>query len=580
MRETKAFGWLAPILQPLRPTFREAALLSLFVNLVALAVPVFVLQVYDRVVFHAGMTTLQGLVIGMTALLVFDFILRQARSRLMQRVALRIDVQVGERLFAKLMALPLRSLEGRPASFWQMLFRDVDTVRNTLSGPTAVLALDLPFAFLFLAIIFLIAPPLAWVFVAMAVAFTLLAWYSGRVLHNEGLREQQGQAKRDALVAEIVAGRGTVKALALDRALRPLWEDRQAATINTSIQRGGLSDGFINLSAVLALVSTVLLTTVGAVFIVEQQLTIGALVASNMLAARLIAPMGQLVGGWRAVNAFRQSLQRLGRVFAEAEDRTESTLAHERPKGEVALENLSFAYDPDAKPVFSGITCRIPLGITAIVGRNGSGKTTLLKLLQGLYRPTEGRVLLDGADIAQFSRSELASWIGYVPQDCVLFDGTIRDNMVAAMPEASDEDVLRAARMAGVHHYIANLPDGYGTAIGEAGARLSGGQRQRLAIARALIGQPPVLLLDEPSSSLDHQAEEELRDTLVTLAKERAVLVVSHSPVLLPACQHVMVLDGGKLAAFGPAAQILPRLMGTRRPVPANGAQPQRVVPA
>ncbi len=199
------------------------------------------------------------------------------------------------------------------------------------------------------------------------------------------------------------------------------------------------------------------------------------------------------------------------------------------------------------------------------MGRNGSGKTTLLKVLQGLYKPSTGRVLLDGADIAQFTRGELADWIGYVPQESVLFEGSVRDNITHRRPDSDDEEIIRAATAAGVHHFIIDLPDGYATEIGEAGRRLSGGQRQRISVARALVGDPPVLLLDEPSSNLDRQAEQELRDTITELGRQRTVIVVTHSPILLASCDNLVALDKGKIALAGPAKEILPRLFGSAR---------------
>jgi len=253
----------------------------------------------------------------------------------------------------------------------------------------------------------------------------------------------------------------------------------------------------------------------------------------------------------------------LGEVFSEIGEREESEVSLTRPEGQIRAEGVTYSYAEDLAPVVDNVTITIkPGGVHALVGRNGSGKTTLLKLLQGLYQPTSGRVLLDNADIAQFSRAELAHWLGYVPQECVLFAGTVRDNIVHRRPDASDEEIIVAAKAAGVHQFIIDLPDGYASEIGEAGRRLSGGQRQRIAIARALVGDPPVLLLDEPSSSLDRQAEQSLRQTLVELGKDRTVIIVTHSPILLAACDDLVALDKGKVALAGPSKEILPKLFG------------------
>ena len=574
-------SWLKSFIAPLRPAFREVLVLSFFVNMLALAVPVFVMQVYDRVVYSGGISTLHGLVIGVTIILLFDYVLRQSRARIMQTVALRVDVQIGRLLFDRVTALPLQVLESKGAGHWQSLFRDVDVVRNTLSGASALLVADLPFAIIFLVLAFTIAKPIAWIFVIVMPLFMLIAWRSAGVMNQANRAERQSTLSRDALVAEMIGGRTTVKALGLDQAMRPIWEDKHAENIETSIQRGAKTDGFANLGQTLTMSTSVMLTTVGAAAIIDHELTMGALIATNMLSGRLLGPLNQLVSQWRTYSSFRQSAERLGEVFEAPADRRESEVKLKRPKGNITLENMVYAYAEGAKPVLDGIQLNIKAGgIHALVGRNGSGKTTLLKLIQGLYKPKSGRVLLDGADISQFGRYELADWIGYVPQECVLFAGTVRDNVAHRHPSATDEAIIKAATLAGVHDFIIDLPDGYASDIGEAGRRLSGGQRQRIAIARALIGDPPVLLLDEPSSSLDRQAEIELRDTLVALSTERTVIIVTHSPIMLAACDNLVALDGGRVAISGPAKDILPKIFGgpaTPRPGQPAGAPPAGV---
>ena len=573
--------WLKTFLKPLTPTFREVLVMSLFVNLLALAVPIFTLQVYDRVVFKAGISTLYGLLIGMAIVLVFDYVLRHTRTRIMQTVALRVDVLVGRRLFDKVMALPLQSLESQPSSHWQTLFRDVDVVRNTLSGASAILCADLPFAILFLGLIFVIAAPIAPILLIILPIFIFVAWRSGAVMADANRAERETTQTRDGLIAEMIAGRSTIKALALDRAMRPLWEKKHADNIENSIVRGSKADAYTNLGATLSLLTTISLTAVGAIAILNQEMTMGSLIATNMLSGRLLGPLNQLVGQWRSFNGFRQAVERLGQLFTAPSERETSDIKLERPRGEIVIENVTYGYNPEAAPVVDDINLTIRAGtIHAMVGRNGSGKTTLLKLIQGLYVPTEGRVLLDGADISQFTRSELADWLGYVPQDCVLFAGTVRENITHRHPDIDDEGVIKAANAAGVHEFIIDLPDGYGTDIGEAGRRLSGGQRQRIAIARALVGDPPVLLLDEPSASLDRQAEQELRDTIARLGKDRTVIVVTHSPILLAACDNLVALDRGKIALAGPSKEILPRLFGAARGRPQPPAEAQQATNA
>jgi ATP-binding cassette subfamily C protein LapB len=554
-------AWLWDALGDARGALRDAVLISFFVNMLALAAPVFVLQVYDRVVFHGGISTLKGLVIGMALAILFDYLLRQARSRMFQSVAVNLDVVVGRALFDKILGLPLRVLEGRPAAYWQALFRDAEMVRNAVSGPTAALVTDLPFAVLFLVLIFVIAAPVAWVLVGFLPLFVLLAWRSGRAMRRSAVRERESTLSRDGLLNELIAARATVKALALGDTLRPRWEDRHAAAIELSRERGQTTDGSQVLANAMTLLTTVTLTSVGALAILDQRMTIGALIAANMLGSRMVGPFTQLVGQWRTLTQVRQSVARLDAAFALAGERKEAVVDLGRPQGQVRLETVTFGYDDGRAPALRRIDGRIgPNGLHGVVGLNGSGKSTLLKLVAGLYTPQEGRVLLDDADMKQFTRRDLAGWVAYLPQECVLFAGTIRDNIAIADPEATDEMVIAAAKRAQVHQYIIDQPDGYATAIGEAGGKLSGGLRQRIALARTMLGTPPVLLLDEPTGNLDNDAERALALSLREMARESTIVAVTHSTALLNLCDTILVLDGGRVAVAGPAQEVLQRL--------------------
>ena len=567
MQEKRNTAWLREVTKPLRSIYREVFLLSLFINLLALAVPVFSLQVYDRVIFSSGLTTLQGLVIGMIVVVAFDYILRQTRGGLMQRAALRIDVGVADKVFNKILALPMSTLEGRPSAYWNSLFRDVEVVRNALSGPSAVLLIDLPFAILFVALVAAIAAPVLPVLLIALPLFLLLAWRSAAVLNAANKDERRAGFGRDELIAELIAGRATVKALSLDQALRPLWEDRHAATIEQAIKRGRQTETYGNLTTTLSGATIVLITTVGALAIINQELTVGALIASNMLAGRIIGPFNQLVRSWRSFVSYRQATGRLTQLFEALEERSESGITLDRPKGEITVEDVSFRYSEDGPEVIQGARLQLKAGsLVTVMGPNGGGKTTLSKLIPGLYHPTQGRVLLDGADISQFARRDLASWISYVPQDTFLFAGTIRDNIAMAHPEIGDAEVIRVAKLAGLHDYLIDLPDGYATDIGESGHLLPGGMRQRVAIARALVGDPPVLILDEPTSNLDRQGEQALCETFANLAADHTILVVTHSQAVIAASDQLLVMQKGRIVRAGRPEDVLPEMAVRRRP--------------
>lgn len=540
--------------------------MSLFISILALALPIFLLQVYNRVVQFNAISTLHALLVGVSIVICFDFLLRETRSRMLQWAAVRIDARLGKSVFKKLLSIPLQELERRSTSQWHAHFRDVETVRNTICGPTAILTVELPFAIIFVAVIFVIATPIAWVLLVAIPCFVLLSWRSGKVLENATVVERSAQISRDALLGEVLANRTTVKALALDRSFLPRWEDKHADGIELSFARGRRGDRFVNLGICLAVVTTVALTVFGVLAILDQKLTIGALIATNMLSNRIISPFNQLVGTWRSFAHYKLSLARLDDFFGMASERAESGIELDRPSGEVTLENVSFAFNPNRKPVIDGVRLVIePGAMVGIVGHNGSGKTTLLKLVHGLYQPNAGRVLLDGADIGQFTRRQLTDWIGYVPQELRLFNGSIRENIAITHPDCSDDEIVAAASLAGVHDHIMDLPDGYASDVGEAGSLLSGGERQRIGIARALLRTPRILLLDEATSNLDSAAQQAMRETLTKLTGEHTIILVSHSPVLLTACSHIVMLDHGRVRMAGQASEILPRMFGAVR---------------
>lgn len=568
------FSWLRPLLAALRKSFSGILILSFFINLLALAVPVFVLQVYDRVVFHAGLETLKGLVIGIIILLIFEYSLRQSRTLILQRVALKIDSEVGSRLYQKFIALPLRLLEQKPTSFWQTAFRDVDTVRNTVSGHSAVLLIDLPFVVLAIGLIVALAQPIAWVFLTLLPCFILIAWLSSRVIQKAQKQEKEATRTRDDLIATLINARTTIKAFNMGTKLLPAWEKSHSHSIESAIIRGGKADTYTNLGSTFTMLSTVLLTTFGAIAIINQDLTMGALIATNMLSGRVLGPMTQLVSAWRGYGHFNQAVKRLDTLFDQESERQTSTVTLPRPKGVVRLQDVQFHYDPNQPPLLSNVSLTLHTGITALMGKNGSGKTTLIKLMQGLYPCSEGKISLDGADLQQFSRADLSRWIGYVAQDATVLHGTIHENLTMAAPEVDDETLIKVCQKAGIHEAITALPDGYGTDIGEAGYRLSGGQRQRLTIARALMGNPPLLLLDEPSANLDKQAEDSLAALLQSLSQDHTIFVVTHSPPLLKASQNLAVLDQGRIVLQGPTPEVLARLTpksAQKRPVQEAG---------
>lgn len=554
-------GWLRRSLGELKGVYRQAFALSFAVNVLALLTAVFTLQVYDRVVAHAGYASLAALSVGMLIVIVIDYSLRQGRAALMQRLGARIEVHLSRAIFQRLTGLSTLELERRSPAFWLTTFRDIELVRSTCAGAGALLLIDLPFLLLTFLMIGLIAWPVLPIAGLFVLGFVGLAWLSGRANEEKSEEEKQKLISRDTTIAELSSARIALKAMGATAHVAQRWERDYAAWMDESIKHSRESDRYRDLASSLSILNTVVMTSVGALAILSQYMTMGALIAANILAGKLIAPLIQLVGHWRSWGAFLAAKRRLDELMALPLDRETSDIELPRPQGALRLEQLVFAYPGAKAPQIDEVSGQFgPHGLHAIVGANGSGKTTLLKIMRGLYSPAHGRVMLDGADLGQFSNTDLSRWIGYLPQQVSLVAGTIRDNLLLAKPDATDEQILLATRRACAHDFLIDLPDGYGTPVAEGGQRFSGGQRKRIAIAQALLHDPPILLLDEPTSDLDRQAEQVFSATLKALSVDHTVVVVTHSPALLLQCNGIVVMDKGKVAAAGPAAQILPKL--------------------
>ena len=535
---------------------------SLFINILALATPIFVLQVYDRVVFQAGLETLKALVLGVFIALVFDFILRQARSRLLQFISLKIDGRLGDTVFDRFSELSLEDLEKKPAWFWQNIFRDVAQIRNFIGGGTVIIFIDIPFSIIFISIIYLIAPPLIWVFIFAVALFSILAWLAFKITRVATSAEQSSRAEVENLIIEIVSNRATVKSLNIAEHLKTVWIEKHSQTMERSLHRGRSADLFANVNVVLTMGVTVALTSFGAVAVLEQSMTIGSLIAANMLATRVIQPLSQLSLAWRTLNQFRGSRDRLGNLVQETDLLRKNVVGFSLSNAKIELEGLHFAYDAERK-IFEGISLKLePAKIHAVVGNNGSGKSTLLKLMLNLYSPQAGKVIWDGADIRQFNPSQISNWCGYVPQECTLFTGSIRDNVAGFRDNVSDEEVINIARAMGLHDDLSDLPSGYGTKIGENGHILSAGQRQKIAIARALATNPKVIMLDEPTSNLDQRSEQLLISTLQGQAKRNSstIIIITHSPAILTHVDSITLLGAGKIQLTGPREDVLPKI--------------------
>lgn len=527
--------------------------MSFAINILALSIPIFTLQVYDRVISHNATSTLVALVSGVLLAVLFDAAIRMARGRVLQKVSQNIDARIGKQLYEKIYSIPLAKLEGKTSNFWQSLWADLGMIRGAFSGSSAILFCDLPFALIFLGVIFVIAEPVAWIVLAFTPIFAILAVVSNYFVQKANNNERGSQLLRDSITAELTLGRMTAKSLNIAPELQNKWEMAHVNAIDNATRRGNRVDFGVSLGHSLSMLLSISVISAGALAIIDGNMTMGGLIATNMLASKVISPFNQLISGYRSIAGAKKAISRLSTIFAMEEELMTENIEGARPSGRLTAENVTYRYVNDngeesKTPLIDNLTISASCGkLYAIIGGNGSGKTTLIKLLQGLYQPENGRITLDGADIAQYSRAQLSSWIGYVPQECVLFSGSIRDNIAITAPNISDEAILRAATLSGADAFIRTLPKGYDTQVGEGGSRLSGGQRQRIAIARAMLKSPPILLLDEVTSHLDSRSTLEIVNMLKSYSEKHTVIAITHSPLFLRNCDQIFIMEKGKI---------------------------------
>jgi ATP-binding cassette subfamily C protein LapB len=555
------------------PLVKSAAWRSLPISLFGLLPSIFLLQVYDRVLSRSGVSTLAALVSGILFFLCIEFWLRMRRSRLLRNAGAIIDHGVSGALLHSMLNRPLRALEARPASVWHQFFRDVASVRGTVTGGLAQSIFDLPMAVFALAVIGIVALPVLPVVVLFLGIMAFLAWWWADEVRTGRVEEVQRGRGLDRMTAEICNARETLKTQANDGPTVEMWRQTYNDWLGESFSKNGQIETARDGTTVLLTVFSVIIVTVGAVSVMAQWMTVGGLVASNMLALKALQPVAGLVSSWRSLAAAKEAAKRLEKVLGEPVEKPPSGMTLPQPLGRVTLKDVSFSFSAEAhKPVLENVDLDIgPGGLHVIVGRNGAGKSTLVKLLSGLYTPTRGVISIGEYDLSQFGREELSRWISYLSQEVYWFGGPLIDTMRRTAPGQSDEQVVAACKLSGAHDFISRLPDGYRTVVGEGGVGFSVGERRKLALAMSFLRKPSVLVLDEPSNDLDFQSERTLLATLLAVAKVRTVVVVTHSLRIVSAATTVYHVTGQGNVEQGTAAVMVPKLFGVKKALVALG---------
>lgn len=554
------FGWFIPAILKYRRLLGEVLLASLFVQLFALVTPLFFQVVVDKVLVHKGLTTLHVLAIGLLGISLFEVVLGGLRSYLFSHTTNRVDVALGAKLFRHLLALPIVYFEARRVGDSVARVRELENIRNFLTGSALTLVVDLVFTFVFFAVMYYYSPRLTLVVLGAIPFYLLISVWITPIMRKRLNEKFNRGAENQAFLVESITGVETLKSMAVEPQMQRRWEEQLAGYVGASFRSANLGNiagqtaGFINK------VSVVLILWIGATLVMQGRLSVGQLIAFNMLAARISGPILRLVQLWQEFQQAGISVRRLGDILNTPTEPGYNPGRAALPalRGEVCFNGVSFRYRPDRAEVLRNIDLKIEVGeVIGIVGRSGSGKSTLTKLIQRLHVPGSGRVLIDGIDLALVEPAWLRRQVGVVLQENFLFNRTIRDNIALANPGSAMEQIVRASQLAGAHEFILELAEGYDTLVGERGATLSGGQRQRIALARTLLTNPRILILDEATSALDYESERIIQHNMRSICRERTVFIIAHRLSAVREADRIVVLDRGRIVEMGAHAELL-----------------------
>jgi ATP-binding cassette subfamily C protein LapB len=548
------------------PIFKDVLAAALLINLFALAMPLFSMNVYDRVVPNFAQETLWVFAAGLLIVLIMDYVIRLMRGHFVDLASARIDLKLSSLIMERVLGM---RLSHRPASVGAFAsnLRSFETVRDFFASATVTALIDLPFALLFLFVLAWISWPLVFLPIIGIVLVVIYSYVIQHKMHNLAETTFRASALRNATLVESLTALETIKAHGAESQMQEKWEKATAFLARVSGELRLLSQSSTNGAAQLQQFINVSIIVAGVYLIHEKMLTQGGLIAATMLAGRAMAPLGQIVGLLLQFQNAKTALAALENVMATPGERTDEAAFVHRPeiRGEIEFRNVSFNYPGRPEMALQDVSLRIRPGERVVViGRVGSGKTTLQKLILGLYAPTEGAVLLDGVDLRQLDPADLRRNLGYVEQDSILFYGSLRDNIAIRAPYADDLAVVAAAELAGLTDFVNSHPEGFDMPISERGESLSGGQRQGIAIARAVLLDPPVLLLDEPTSAMDFTSEAQLKERIRHFVEHKTMITVTHRSSLMDLADRIIVMDGGRIVADGPRDTIIAALQSGR----------------
>lgn len=549
-----AFGlkWFFDQILHYKTVIAEVLLGAFIVQLFGLSTPLFTQVILDKVIVHQSMTTLNVLAVGFLVIVLFEFILNLVRNYLFAHTANKIDARLGARLFRHLLALPFPFFEVRKVGVLQTKVRELETIRNFFTQKAVSVLIDGIFSVVFVVMMGLYSPLLTGIalgFVALISIVYFILTPTFRKLLEEKFEKS---AKSNAYLVEAMTGVQTVKSLAIEGMMQRRWEDFLGDYLKSNFDIQQIGQVANALTGALRQLMTISILFFGVQQVTEKQLTVGQLIAFNMLAGQFIGPVLRLTGLWHEFQQALLGVDRLGEILNHPTETAEQGITLPQLMGQIEVKDMTFRYSLNGPNALDGLCMTIPAGhCVGVVGRSGSGKSTLTKLVQRLYLPNSGTIFVDGMDSRHFNTKWYRQQIGVVLQENYLFSGTIRENIAMARPDAPMELIIEAAKLAGAHDFITQMPEGYDTIVEERGSSLSGGQRQRIAIARALITNPRIIIFDEATSSLDNDSERLIIQTIQRLRKGRTIIIVAHRLSTIAICDTLYVLDRGRLVEEG-----------------------------
>ena len=552
-------SWFWGTLRKFWTSYAQVIAAALLINVFSIASPLFVMNVYDRVVPNQAIETLWVLATGITVVIGTDFLLRTLRGYYVDNAGRRADVLLSAHIFEHVLNIQMAARPSSSGGFANQL-RDFETLRDFFTSATFVALVDLPFLFVFLLVIHLIGGPVV-IAPAAAVPIVIVAGLIVQFPLRHAIQKTNEEAsQKHGVIVETLGALETIKSLGAEGRMQREWERFVGAAAKTGLRARMVSQLGVNLAAVAQQGVTVGVIILGVYQIAEGNMTVGALIACTILTGRTMAPLSQVASLLSRLYQSLAALKTLNQVMALPVERATNKrfLSRSVGKGAIEFQNVTFAYPGSEIPSLRDVSFRVEPGErVGLLGPVGSGKTTISKLVLSLYEPNEGAVLIDGTDVRQIDPADIRRAVGVILQDVILFHGSVRDNISMGAPQADDEMIFRAATLAGVHDFVSRHPMGYDLVIGERGQTLSGGQRQSIALARALLPDPPVLVLDEPTSMMDMNSERQFMERLQTQLSDKTMLLITHRPSLFHLVDRLIVLGQGRIVADGPRDQIL-----------------------